>query len=161
MKKLTVLLLLLLFSCKSIQYEPTIITLSFKCLNDEIIRLFYIDYVETGFSTEMMLTKRIQGKDEFQHIVFEIPAKHRPKSFRIDLGENKVETAVFIEDIKISYGDKELYISKGIIKRYFKENIYVETLDYHKFFRKSVENRYDPFLKSSPLLEKYMYLEFR
>jgi hypothetical protein len=161
MKKLSVLFLFFLCSCKSIQHESTVITIDFKCLNDDIVRLFYTDNETPEFSVENMLSEHIKGKNQFQTIIFEIPKEKRLTSFRIDLGENRIETPVFIKEITINYGEQELIMSDKRLSRYFKENIYVETSDYYEFGRKSVDNRYDPFLKSTALLEQHMYLKFR
>ena len=161
MKRIIVFVVFCLLSCKSVDHQPTLISINFKCLNDDIVRVFYTDQDNQAFTTKNMLSKTIKGKNEFQNLTFEISKQSRLNSFRIDLGENQVESKVYVKEIVIKYGNKELSMSKEKLARFFKENIYVTTKDYFEFERKKVGDRYDPFLKSTALLEQHMYLKFR
>jgi len=47
------------------------------------------------------------------------------------------------------------------MNRFFSTNIYLKTSDFVIFERSYIAKKYDPFLKSTALLEKKMFLEFR
>jgi hypothetical protein len=155
------LLLLLIISCANVKEEQTIVKIDLKSLNDEKIQFFYINNEIEYFTDELMFTNKIEGSTQFQTVEFKLPKDFRLNRLRIDLGENKLETPISIKKIHIYYGNKIIEIDKKTMNRFFSTNIYLKTSDFVIFERSYIAKKYDPFLKSTALLEKKIFLEFR
>ena len=76
-----------------------------------------------------------------------------------DFGENKIETPVKINSIELKYNSDSIVIDALVLEHFFHPNIYLEKGD-SGYLRKTLNGRYDPFLVSTPLLEKKIELEF-
>ncbi len=150
---------MLCFSCKKKEENVFRVFIDIKVLEDDNFQVFYIDDLESGYSEKNRKTIQVKGISEFQTIVFELPNNVLPKMFRIDLGENKKESPIEIKSVKLKHNDKVIEINDLVLDRFFKPNIYIEKVD-KAFLRQSIESRYDPFLSSTPLLNKKMELEF-
>jgi len=126
---------------------------------DDKFQLFYVDNSPDGiFSPEKRVVFNLKGGDTPQKIQFTLPEKVLPYKFRIDLGENNIETIVEIYDIKLQYNNRKILIDSLVLERFFQPNIYLEKLN-NGYKRKVVDGRCDPFLVSTPLLNKKMELE--
>jgi len=154
-------LLLLTLSCAKLEEKHTIVKIDLKSLNDEKIQFFYTNNKIKYFTDELMFANKIEGSTQFQTVEFKLPKNFRLNRLRIDLGENKLETPIFIKNINISYGNKIIEIDENNMNRFFSTNIYLKTSDFVIFERSYIAKKYDPFLKSTALLEKKMFLEFR
>lgn len=154
-------MLLLTLSCAKLEEKHTIVKIDLKSLNDEKIQFFYTNNKIKYFTDELMFANKIEGSTQFQTVEFKLPKNFRLNRLRIDLGENKLETPIFIKNINISYGNKIIEIDENNMNRFFSTNIYLKTSDFVIFERSYIAKKYDPFLKSTALLEKKMFLEFR
>lgn len=154
-------LLLLTLSCAKLEEKHTIVKIDLKSLNDEKIQFFYTNNEIKYFTDELMFANKIEGSTQFQTVEFKLPKDFRLNRLRIDLGENKLETPIYIRNINISYGNKIIEIDEKTMNRFFSTNIYLKTSDFVIFERSYIAKKYDPFLKSTALLEKKMFLEFR
>lgn len=161
MKYIISIIILFFFSCSTERLEDTFVKIRLKSLNDERIQLFYTSSEKESFNNELRILKKISGSNEFQNINFEIPKTTKPIKFRLDLGENQLETPIFIQNIEIENGKTSIEVDNETLRRFFKPNIYLKTYDFKKFERKKINGKYDPFLISTPLLDKKIHLEFR
>lgn len=154
-----IIMVLLCVSCKKQEENVFRAFINIKVLEDDNFQIFYIDNLELGYSEKKRKTIQVKGTEEFQTIVFELPHGVFPKMFRIDLGENKKESPIEIESVTLKHNDKTIEINDLIFDRFFKPNIYLDKTD-KTFLRHSINGRYDPFLLSTPLLNKKIELEF-
>lgn len=130
-------------------------------LEDDRLQLFYVDDTPDGaFSAEKRLEYNVKGNNSSQKIQFTLPDKVFPFKFRIDLGENKKQSTVKINTIKLKYNSDSITIRKSELDFFLKPNIYLENTGdgYH---RKTIHGRNDPFLVSAPLLNKKVQIEFK
>lgn len=161
MKYIISLLILFFFSCSTERFEDTFVKIRLKSLNDERIQLFYTSSEKESFNNELRILKKISASNEFQNINFKIPKTTKPIKLRLDLGESQLETPIFIHNIEIENGKTSIEVDNETLHRFFKPNIYLKTYDFEKFERKKINGKYDPFLISTPLLDKKIHLEFR
>lgn len=152
---------MLFISCAKIDTKDIVVTVILKCSNDDKIQLFYTDRQTNSFNDDQLIAKKIEGKKQFQTVEFKLPENLQLTRLRLDLGEYKFETPFYIKAIKIAFGSNEIKIDDRNLNRFFSNNIYLETKNFRKFERKEVNARYDPFLISTPFLEKKLLLEFR
>ncbi|PIV92783.1 MAG: hypothetical protein COW44_12960 [Flavobacteriaceae bacterium CG17_big_fil_post_rev_8_21_14_2_50_33_15] len=135
------------------------VNMNIKVDENDKFQLFYIDdSLEGSFSPEKRLAIDVNASDSPQDIQFTLPEKVFPYKFRLDLGENNIETTVEINEIKLQFNNEEILIDKLVLERFFQPNIYLEKTD-KGYLRKIVDGRCDPFLISTPLLNKKMELE--
>lgn len=130
-------------------------------LEDDRLQLFYVDDTPDGaFSAEKRLEYNVKGNNSSQKIQFTLPEMVFPFTFRLDLGENKFETLVKINSIELNYNSESIFIDNLVLEYFFQPNIYLEKIN-SGFMRKIINGRYDPFIASSPLLNKKIELEFK
>ncbi len=130
-----------------------------KVNEDDKFQLFYVDDSPEGdFSVDKRLALLIKGDNNFQVIEFTLPANVFPYKFRVDLGENNLETSIEIRSIKLQYNNDVIEIGNLTLERFFQPNIYLEKT-VNGYLRKTIDGRNDPFLLSTPLLIKKMELE--
>jgi hypothetical protein len=161
--KISLLLLLpiiLVLSCRDFHEDPDrqiLVILKTVVREDDRFKLYYIPQGHIGYSERHKIEKVVSGSDQVQNIVFEL--SEMPIKFRVDIGENRHETEILIRQITITKDDKQINIDPGLIDRYFKANIYIQN-NAGAISRRLRGNRYDPFIESTALLEKKLYLEF-
>lgn len=127
---------------------------------DDKFQLFYIDDSSEGtFTPEKRVVFNLKGGDSPQKIQFTLPEKVLPYKFRLDLGENNIETIILINEIKLQYNNEKIVIDSLVLERFFQPNIYLQKTE-NGYLRKIIEGRCDPFLLATPLLIKKMELEF-
>ena len=127
---------------------------------DDRIQLFYVDDMPDGaFSAEKRIAHNVKGSNSAQKINFTLPHKPFPFKLRLDLGENNIQSAVKINSIELKYNSDSIFIENSVLEYFFHPNIYLEKVD-SVYLRKTLNGRYDPFLVSTPLLEKKIELEF-
>ncbi len=137
------------------------VSLTAKIREDDKLQLLYIvDSPDGKYDSKNRIEANVTGKQKLQTMVFELPKNILPYKFRIDLGEKGHETTIEIDNIKIEMNTNKIVVDSSTIHRYFQKNIYLDTEDWMTFKRKSVTNRYDPFLTSKAFLIKKIELEF-
>ncbi len=160
------LVLVFFASCKNQRNEGAPesvfkITLEAKVNEDDKFQLFYVeDDVNNRYSAERRVTRTIEGKKEFQKIELSLPKGVFPQRFRIDVGENKINTAIEINTIVLSFKREKIVINNLTFERFFEPNIYLEK-NKKGYLRKTFKGRYDPFLESTPLLNKRIEIAFK
>lgn len=154
--------LLILFSCKNEKKNPNHESLKIivkaRILEDDKFQVFYIDGVNKGYTENRRIWKTVKGSKAFQEITFLLPTI--PTEFRIDIGENRHESIVEISKIILDDGNNQIEIKCDALHRFFKPNIYTKKVDCG-YLRMVIDNRYDPFISSSALLNKKMELNFK
>jgi hypothetical protein len=148
----------LLFGCNNkaaISQELTI-KITFRLIDDDRIKLYYIPEHNNTYDEENMIETKITGSIEMQSI--DVVLNEIPKKFRIDLGESKHETIISIASVLIGTKSDTIEVNKKTIHRFFSPNIYT-ILVKNGFRRIKIKNRYDPFLESTALLHKKIELE--
>ena len=136
------------------------VLLDVTIFEDDRFQLFYVDDVSEGvFSAEKRLACNVKGKDTSQKIKFTLPKNVFPHKLRLDFGENKIETPVKINSIELKYNSDSIVVDALVLEQFFQPNIYLEKRK-SEYLRITLNGRYDPFLVSTPLLDKKIELEF-
>tara|TARA_R110000765_G_scaffold84294_2_gene163196 strand:+ start:2584 stop:3096 length:513 start_codon:yes stop_codon:yes gene_type:complete len=159
-----ILILIFFVSCgdkeKKFQKHSSRIILTAKVIEDDKFQLFYIDPATGKYNERDVVRVNVKGSQDFQSIVFELPLKTFPKQFRIDIGENKIESHIEIDSLTIVFGSKKLVMNNMTFNRFFKHNIYIEENGNGIYSRKLINNKYDPFFSSTEFLKKHLELKF-
>lgn len=136
--------------------EKLAIKITFRLLEEDRIKLYYIPEHRNTYEEENVVETKIIGSLEMQSI--DVVLDGIPKKFRIDLGESKQETSIFIASILIGTKSDTIEVNEKTIHRFFVPNIYaIKTKNGYE--RTSINNRYDPFIESTELLHKKIELE--
>lgn len=136
------------------------ISINLEVSNDDKIQLFYIPFGDSIYRDRNLVTKKIKASDKPVIVMFSIPII--PEKFRIDLGEQKIESPIKINEIKITKNNKVINIEGNTVNRFFKPNVFLkETSQKNIFLRQTINNTYDPFMESTPLLHKKIELEIK
>ena len=133
------------------------ITLKARVLQDDKFQVFYVDEKNKGYSEDNRITTSVYKSQDFQEITFLLNTI--PLKFRIDLGENRYESIVEIEKVILDNGNDKIELDNSALHRFFESNIYLKRVQ-KGYSRKALDNRYDPFIESTPLLEKKIELQF-
>ncbi|WP_296315258.1 hypothetical protein [Winogradskyella sp. UBA3174] len=180
MKKIILMIIICLVSCKEekslkleeldkFEKEEVIVkdedvfkvVLSIKIKENDRLDLFYTgEFPDDEFNEYERLGKDVKGSNEFQIIEFNLPEGVLPYKFRIDLGKNsnRHQTQVDIEWINLEFNDNKINIKNLVLKSFFHPNIYLEQND-DGYLRKTVADKFDPFIVSKPVLNKKIELE--
>lgn len=135
--------------------------INIRVSEDDKFELYYVgDTPDGNFNVNERVAKYIKGSDDFQVVELSLPENIFPYKFRIDLGDNinKYETDIEIKSIIIQLNKEKIEIENELLSSFFQNNVYLEKTPLG-YKRKSVDNRYDPFLISTPLLIKKIELE--
>lgn len=160
MKLSSIFFLFFLFlSCKDkeVKKEFLKISISVKLIEDDSIKLYYILDEKGTYNERNSIEVAVKGSLDLQSVEFAL--KQIPYKFRIDLGDNRNKSEVHFSAVNISFKNKNITINENAIDRFFKPNIYV-SLTANGYLRKEVDNRYDPFIESTALLQKKLQIEF-
>lgn len=166
LKLLSSVFLILIFfvSCgskeKKLQKHSSRIILKAKVIEDDKFQLFYIDSVNGKYNERDVVIVNVKGNQDFQSIVFELPLKTFPNQIRIDIGENKIDSPIEIDSLKIVFGSKKLVMNYMTFNRFFKHNVYIEENGQGIYSRKLINKKYDPFFSSTEFLKKHLELKF-
>ena len=158
---LLLLSFLIFFSCKQANKakidEIFNITLNIKVFEDDKFKVYYLEKEHSGYDEKNKVEVNVTGSNSYQDINFAL--SQLPHKFRIDLGESGIESKIWISGVTIEYKQQKIGIEDNALHRFFKPNIYLKRAQ-KGYIRKTIDNRYDPFLESTPLLEKKIELEF-
>lgn len=127
--------------------------------NDKF-QLFYVDSINGQFNERDVIRVNVEGSNDLQSIVFELPEKIFPKELRIDIGENKIESAIEFNSLKIVFGSQKLVINNATFNRFFNYNVYIEQSSDGIYLRKKLKQEYDPFFSSTDFFTKHLELKF-
>lgn len=138
------------------------IIIKIKVANDDVFEVYFLDDKHANkFEPTKKIRKKITGKNEFQHVVFEFPKGLRPYGFRIDLGENVHQKEMRIELINMKYNYNTISIKEDLIQYLFVVNEYLE-IERGSGVVKIIErnSKRDPFITANPALNKKIKIEF-
>lgn len=144
---------------KKASFQVTLYALVDK---SDVFKIFYsLDSLSEPYREEQSIRIKVEGKSDVQQIVFDLPEGVKPEKFRIDLGIDSSLTEIVIRKVEISYHNKGLIIPGNILPFFFDAN---EDVAYNsstcKLKLMNTDNRRNPFLLSSALLNKKMKIEF-
>lgn len=120
---------------------------------------FQIYYNEDGsdlFTAEKYVDVAVKGSDNPQEIVFKLPEEAMPTSLRFDLGSNKEQGEVKINDFKMKYFDKQFIAKDTLFVYYFGNNPQIEYIRDKAIAKpKAIANEtYDPIFTGTEMLKK-------
>lgn len=144
----------------SIQEDILEVLIEVRVKENDKFQLFYvIDSLDGSFNAMDRVAVSVKGRKDFQSVQFKLPLTAHPFKFRIDCGENGIETPIEIKSLTIKFNGNEISIKEDVLFRVLKPNIYLEKLTSNSYQRKRVNNKYDPFFLSTSLLNKMMELQ--
>jgi len=132
---------------------------------------FQILYSEDnqGYKVKNRVSKKIQGQDIQQKIIFTLPKEFYPAKLRFDVGSNREQGVILIDSVKIAHEDSVLMIYNNEFRSYFKPNLWVkkegvENNGRYKLQVKDVKTSetktmsYDPYFTSTAKLNNALEL---
>ena len=155
---------LTLISCKDekAKEEPVakvdnafIITFNLIVKKDDNFQIYYNEDGSDSFPPENYIDVAVKGSDNPQEIIFKLPEDALPASLRFDLGSNKEQGEIKINDFKMKYLDKVFFAKDISFINYFWSN---DQIDYIKdkaiAKQKPIDNQpYDPIFIGTELLK--------
>lgn len=179
MKKVT-LFLLVVFACiackEKIEEKTTPIvnkekvvvenrfTVTYKCkfsANDNL-QLFYTEDFKLHFLDELSVRQEVKASNEFVQVEFKLPEGVIPDRLRFDLGGNKDQKRIEIEEIVLKYKGESIIINKENFIELLEFNANVEYDSVNNIITTKTINLegieiYDPYLYCSNELVKALY----
>lgn len=135
--------------------------IKYKISKDDVFQVFYTNSDQENFSPKKTLRNKVSGSRDYTTVSFKLPKGEFPRKIRIDLGENKKQNRIAVENIQFRYNGKEINIEKELLPHFFVTNKFLDYNSSKGVFRSSIVNdRYDPFIISSALLIKKIEIEF-
>ena len=137
------------------------INLTIKVLQDDKFQLFFTTKPKEEFNDHNRIFIYVNKAILFQEVLFKLPKGQIPKKIRIDLGENFNTSDIIIKEIKLTFNKKSIVVNKNAMSYFFKENIYLKYNPNFNVFKPQIVNgKYDPYILSTPLLNKKIEIEF-
>lgn len=121
--------LILIYSCsKSNDNGQEYLKVTMKVLieKDDKFQLFYNDSYSGTYIEQESQTILIKGKNSIQDVNFLIPQALQTIRIRIDLGEDTLQTRMYLKEISFTKNDKVKYYRSEAISKMFKFNENVE-----------------------------------
>ncbi len=131
-------------------------TLELVIQQDDSIQLFYRDEAIPAYAEETSLWMPVKGSKSEQEITFTIPEEIVPTHLRFDLGKNKTQSPIRINNFRLNYHDKTYESGDSTMTFYFLANDHLKyDATTGTFNPLNVDGQsYDPFIYSTDLLSK-------
>mgnify|MGYP000843853186 FL=1 len=152
-----VLLSILSISCKnekSVDQLPVVeeklpeskvnVTVDMVVPVDDSFQLFYTEDNTLNFSEEKCVRVNVQGKEKSQKIVFELPDDVAFTFMRFDVGENKQQKEMKIENFVIKYYDRKFEAKGNLFFQYFSPNNQLKVDNQKSTFVVEEKETHDP-----------------
>lgn len=123
---------------------------------NDSFELFYEENAISNFSQENTLKKGFIGSSEPQELFFDLEGIY-PEKIRLDLGSNKNQNFIRIDNIFIIYDEEVLEINESNLFNFLTPNDYIKYQDgQFNLIPKEIEGlkSYDPYLYPTPELVK-------
>lgn len=111
---------------KDNKLENMQVVLTAKVLKDDFLQFFYWEKHESKFQIKNSVRLPVKGNSDFQKIVFQLPTIVDLYRIRLDIGENKKQEAVQIQQIKFIKEDEQITLGEAEFNRLFAANKYIE-----------------------------------
>ncbi len=151
-------------SCNEQKTDSAIfkIEINAEVLVDDVFKVYYTDLNnKEKFTENKVIRKKVIGKEFCQKIEFSLIKGVFPKKIRIDFGKNKLLNEIHVREIIIRNASDSIVITKETLHRFFHINKYLKWDKDLGFFEiRNIQDKRKPFIVSSQLLMKKIYLEF-
>lgn len=122
-----------------------VITIKAIVPEDDTFQLFYAIDNTDNFSQDLSLFTQIKGNNAAQDIVFQLPDEATPTALRLDLGENRWQDDITIEQLNVTYYGKSLTIKGNDFMDYFRVNENIKGAAHSNVLQPViVDDNYDP-----------------
>ncbi|QFZ54434.1 hypothetical protein FEZ18_06310 [Oceanihabitans sp. IOP_32] len=112
---------------------------------DDKFHLFYKDFNSKEYSSKRVLEVIVKGSENSQKLVFSIPEGIIPNGLRLDFGVNYSQEPITLNNLKITYNNKEFYFNDGKFEQLFKPNKYIIYNEKDKLITtQPINGSYDP-----------------
>lgn len=130
------------------------IEMKVRVLKNDKFQLFFEEFENEGYATERVINVNVNGRNEEQTLVFNLPEGVLPYGIRLDFGENQNQDAIDLLNINLRFEDREYSLDNGRFLKIFKPNKFVEYNEADQTIRtKVIEGVYDPYFVSGNLDE--------
>jgi hypothetical protein len=163
-------IMLSLTSCKNnkteVSTEPEIkenksfiVSMNLVVTKDDNFQIYYNEDGSDVFTAGKYVDVAVKGNVNSQDIIFKLPEDILPTSLRFDLGGNKEQGEVKINDFKLNYSDKTFVAKDTLFVYYFVKNTQV---DYDRKLaiakpKVSSNEIYDPIFTGTNLLKEEIH----
>lgn len=122
---------------------------------DDLVLLYYCEDTISKFDLKQSLRLNVDGDPKEQTLIFTLPEGHYGVNFQLDISDDKKQTGIEINSIRIIEGYSYVNITKENFKEYFYSNDYVIfNKDLNSFSCKIIKanekEKYNPYFVSSP-----------
>jgi hypothetical protein len=140
--------------------NTAIVKVVLKAEKNDTFQLFYRPVELPDFTESNSETRIVTGSPAYQTLLFEIPAELDISNVRFDLGVNRAQGVVHLDEIVLNYENNTLLLFKAGVFNKFACNEFVER-DEGRFILTPIANlRYDPYLSSGEIVLEYKDLTY-
>ena len=131
---------------------------------EDNFQVFYIESEADSHTEQKSVWVKVSPSDYKQEIKFELPEGVYPKNLRIDLGNNKKQESITINELILKYKKYDFKIKGSDLLKYFKYNDEIKMLSDSLTFKfipilyNGVE-KYDPYMVGNKGLENLLLEE--
>lgn len=108
------------------ELEGAKVILTAKVLKDDVFQLLYWEGAQKKFKKENSVRTKVKGSEQFQEIVFELPALNDLYRLRLDIGENSQQQKVIIEKIEFNSATTDYEFNTSEFAKLFAPNKFVK-----------------------------------
>jgi hypothetical protein len=131
-----------------------------KIEKDDNLILFYLEEDQDNISKKNSIELPVVGKDNFQNLTFKVNRDVLPTRLILKFGNEEKSQTIVMNEVKISYHENDISISKENFFSFFNPNKFIE---YDKTTYTAIATEKDgvfnPFFVSRKTLEDKIYLE--
>ena len=153
----------LFYACDKKDFTATpelIIKLKVKSAHNGRLELFYTDQSNTEFSEDNKEYFLLKSDSNFQPVDFKINSKKIIQKFRFDFPTNAENSIIKIKDLQLIHKGKEIDFDNQDLNLLFTPNDYTQELEDGKYLLQSKNNRFDPYLTTTPFFAQRLKIEF-
>uniref|UniRef100_UPI00404AD860 hypothetical protein n=1 Tax=Flavobacterium sp. TaxID=239 RepID=UPI00404AD860 len=147
-----------LFSCKNKSINPDgkgdvfKVELEIKIRKDEDLILYYKDGKNDWFVDQKAIWVSLNGSENYQKVIFNLPNNILPNDLRLDIGRNKFKNQepIEIRKLVLIYYENKFEISSKEFNRFFSGNQFIKYDEIYKYYvlDKDEQGNYDPFFET-------------
>lgn len=140
------------------------VTLKAIFKESDLVQVFYTQSHNETFSSSQVLSKQVEPSSEIQDIVLEMPKEDYPYNIRIDLSNNKNQSAIKIQEFVLHYGNKNYKILAKDMTKYLIPNTGVEISSDSTIFNLKTHKhlgveKFDPFMVGNDEMINVLMIE--
>ena len=124
------------------------------------LELFYTTQDSVGFNETQKLVYTLPKTSDFEPVELILPIQQLPKNIRLDLAKKNEVKTIELRDFTLEFNQHIVHFENEDLGNFFLPNEYVKMNSPGNFELHSVQNRFDPYISSTPYFAQRLKIEF-